>query len=131
MPKIHKQEQSRFLVTINTNKTFLDIDINYFKAVIAQFYDYIEYHIKYKDPHRANESFIDHISMKSVVGIGEEFHRVHCHLFITITHRTKIHLDQEKIRTFFQNQLGLDKIHLNIKYANASDFYVERYLMNQ
>lgn len=126
--KIAKQEKSTFIVTINTLVTDKFVTKEKLQTTINEWYNTsIEQHIKFLIPSDALDK-IDAINMEVALEVGEIYQRVHAHAIVTIKHRTRIHLDATKMRSFFKDKLGLKSVHLNIQYA-PSTFNLKRYIM--
>src|ERR1700722_20076689 len=106
----NKNHVSTFFVTVNTNQTDVQ-HITSLREAFNMFYSNIKNFIKLLG--KEDLSFIDKIICESAIEIGSEKHRVHLHSLIKINHRTKIQLDQAKMRIFFQEMMDLPSIHLN------------------
>lgn len=129
-----QQKESLFLLTINTLK--VDYDPETLNRVITDWYnsDDFEMFVKYKDTTKKGPEYIDEVSMKFQVERGKKLHRIHAHIIITFKHRTKIHLDLERIRAYFKIALRLENIHVDVKWFKGRtdvDSYIFKTLQQE
>ena len=75
-----------------------------------------------------DENNIIEIQDDPVIGIGKIYNRVHIHSLITIKHTTKIHLNFDKIRTFFSKLLGYN-VHFDARVIKDFEINIRNYLM--
>jgi hypothetical protein len=114
---------SSFFVTINTNETNEEL-----RPQLERAYEYFFEHIRdfisiikagaTKSPMRETElEKIKSIDCDVASEIGGKMHKVHLHALIKIVHRTKIHLNVNRMRSFFNEVLELRGVHINSKYV--------------
>ena len=129
-----RKNRSLFFVTINTNKVESEtLNRIHLKEAYENFYkDLGPRFIKFlpNSPGTTYEEklqYIEHISSQSSISIGPKFHRLHIHALISITHRSRIHLDRDEIKDFFNTQLEVS-VYPNIKAVDDKSFHFEEYL---
>ena len=125
-----KQKESIFFLTINTLQ--VEYSMAKLKKIIEDWYEspMFESFIRYREEGKGS-TYLDEISLKFGVERGHKLHRVHAHIVITVRHRTMIHMNLEKIRAYFKEELELEDIHLDIKWVKGRedvDQYIYKYL---
>lgn len=115
--KAEKHQKSSFLLTINTNVTDESM-IGKLRSVFNIYYHNLDEYITFKDC-KGNIDLVDNADCEVAIEKGPIYKRIHLHALIQIEHRTKIHLNLNKMRDFFKDQLGLTSFHMNCKYAQS------------
>ncbi len=117
---------STFYITLNTNQTTKVIPASLLKEVWAFYYENIESFLKFKLGGDASK--IQDISSEVACEIGKVYNRVHIHALIRIEHTTNLQIDTELSRKWFEESLGVDGLHLHVKYIKDNLFNIRRYL---
>ncbi len=81
--------------------------ISKLRSAFNQYYDHLEDFLTYKDG-KGNIGLIDTADCEVAIEKGPKYKRIHLHAVIQIGHRTKIHLNLNKMRTFFKHELGIE-----------------------
>jgi hypothetical protein len=126
-PREQKNHLSSFLITVNCqidDKKF----IPKLKKAYESFYDNITDYIKEK----GTGVKIKSISSESTIERGEKRRAYHIHALVRIEHTSKIHLDLDKMRTFFNKEVkGEGKNYLDVKYVNDPMFNLRKYFSKE
>jgi hypothetical protein len=147
-PKEAKKSTSMFLITINPNKVFHNLDTPEAKKMIAQLTALGDFILKkrnikaaltFKDrPAKLGETPIkldreQHLSKivsisqdrSAAVEIGSQFKKLHLHIEFIIEHRTFIHLNKPFILDLASIFTGIpkEKIHVNLRGATRAEGY--------
>lgn len=126
-----KIKHSTFMLTINTNKTQNDVDMNKFISSLKyllklpNIYGFIRDKTTGKN---VDPSKIINIKMKFASEIGKKDKKVHAHALIDVDHMTMLEVNGKNIREFYKNWIG-DNIHLDIKAGGNSTKYWEEYML--
>lgn len=122
--KRHGVRVSKFLISVNSqqaNESYRDK----VRQCLVEMNEVLERLIKFIEP-GGNLSLIDSSHMIAVVEKGPKFGKWHAHMILTVKHRTKIHIDREKLDLCWKAVLGLPSIHVNIKWVpgheNAEEY---------
>src|SRR4051812_27324239 len=110
--KLGKHQRSSFLLTINTNVTDQAM-CSKLKSAFNTFYDHLEDFITFKETTKSLD-LIDSADCEVAIEQGPKYKRIHLHAIVVIGHRTKLHLNLSKLRTFFKQQLGIESFHLKM-----------------
>lgn len=132
---------SNFFITVNTNRSFTSDEESKAmvkslrKAIKALFstkddHQFLSKVIKFLVPgHVYDDRYIVSIKVKFTVEKGKKFGRIHAHIWVSVVHRSMIHLDREYIIRFLQDRLGLTSLYVNIRIIRKDPFAaVEKYL---
>lgn len=122
-PKNESYHISRWFMTINSNRTEPEM-VKRLKISYEALYKNIKRFITFLKP---GEDKIISIDDDPVIGVGKQLHRIHIHSLLTIKHRTKIHLDYDKIRTFLNRVMGMD-VFFNAIAMKDTEIGIRKYL---
>ena len=117
-----KLHSSKFFITLNTNSSDISYKDKLKQAYNKWYKDLLHYLTK-----KTDEVTIKSINCKAVLEVGEEKHRIHMHSVLTIIHTGKIHINIEKSRAYFSNEL-LRNVSFNVKAVGDTDFNIMRYM---
>lgn len=123
------QEESCFLITINSQMNEYQLSKEEYKELLDEWYNQIENDILFvnTDVTKNSSDFIDSIDVIHKFEVGQNKLRCHSHSILTILHKTKIRLDYNSIREFFESSLG-QKIHFDCQFIKSGKAYALRYL---
>jgi hypothetical protein len=126
-PRDAKVHLSTFLITINSQ-----IDDKKFIARLRdaydKFYNDVEGYIKDK----TEGVKIKSISSESAIERGERRKAFHLHALLKILHTGKIHMNLEKMRSFFDKEVkGDGKNYFQVKYINDPTFNIKEYFKKE
>lgn len=126
-PKQAKIHLSTFLITINSqtdDKKF----IPRLRDAYDKFYNDVEGYIKEK----SQGVKIKSISSESAIERGSRRHAYHVHALLKIEHSGKIHMNLDKMRSFFNKEVkGDGKNYLDVKYINDPSFNIRKYFTKE
>lgn len=124
-----KQKLSTFYITLNTNRTVDIVSVEQLKTAWKSYYQNIEEFLKFRSGSLQTElPKIKSIKSQAACEVGKSFSRVHIHALIKIEHTSNIQLNVDKSREFFENSLGIDGIHIHVKYVKDELFNIKKYL---
>ena len=122
-----KVHLSSFLITINSqidDKKF----IGRLRDAYDKFYSDIEGYIKDKTEGVKLKS----ITSESAIERGERRRAYHLHALLKIEHTGKIHMNLEKMRSFFDKEVkGDGKNYFQVKYINDPTFNIKEYFRKE
>lgn len=129
-----KKEQSihlsSFLITINPNQLNKD-RIKDLKTSFEKFYDEVKDYIKNKS---SKEYKITKFSCQSSIEKGSKRKAYHLHALLRIYHTGKLHINLDKMRDFFNEQIPLGdnkKVYIQCKFVNDPLFSIEKYFSKE
>jgi hypothetical protein len=122
-----KVHLSTFLITVNSqidDKKFIPRLRDSYDKFYAQITDYI------KD--KTDKVILKSISSESAIERGERRHAYHLHALLKIEHTGKIHMNLEKMRSFFDKEVkGDGKNYFQVKYINDPTFNIREYFRKE
>lgn len=118
----NKLHSSKFFITLNTNTTDIEYKDKLKNAYNQWYKNLLQYLTK-----KSDEVTIKSINCKAVLEIRENKHMIHMHSILTIIHTGKIHINIEKSRAYFCNEL-LRNVSFNVKAVSDTDFNIMQYM---
>ena len=126
-PKPAKVHLSSFLITVNSqidDKKF----IPRLKNAYDQFYENVEQYIKDK----SDGVKLKNITSTSAIERGIKRKAYHLHALLRIEHTGKIHMNLDKMRSFFNKEVkGDGKNFFDVKYVNDPTFSIQEYFKKE
>jgi hypothetical protein len=127
---------STFLVTINTNRSdngLIDFNklLNQFKAMVKYLFspDNALRLIKCKEceeaclcKREAFEAKIISVDLKTSIETGPICHKLHSHTFIKVEHKTKVHIDKDRVVAvgkYFMKKIDMAGLYVEVRYVNS------------
>jgi hypothetical protein len=117
-----KLAHSYFLITINTNVPYdnapQDLIPNFQKAVKEIFYtdegfaDIID---DLNNKEGVDPKLIKSIQCSYCIEKGDQQQRIHSHIYYQIDHRTKLHINKNRLTKSINEKLKIDSCYINIK----------------
>ena len=140
-----RNKKSIFHIVINTNKPFMKYgdelkkaDEKLIQAVKKLFFDARNYEKILKINPNKNKKYIDdkcnsHFIKKIKVNeycteISEKYHRLHCHLMLTIHHISLVHINQGFLTDYFKKVLNLDGVYVHVKSVGSGIYNLKEYI---
>ncbi len=118
---------SPFYITINTQQT----DLKYV-PLLKETYDAMvqrkEFFLVCKDNDPDFISKVISLDHEPEIEIGPIYRKIHLHTVWTFKHKTKIQLDQDKIRRYIAGNLNIPPIHLHIRYVRDNRLKLSQYI---
>jgi hypothetical protein len=76
--------------------------------------------------------YIKDIDLQCAIEVGEKYHRIHCHLILSINHNTNLKLDYSKLRGSLKSKFyGKDSnknVHLFCKTVHPDRANIQKYI---
>ena len=107
----HNISFSGFFLTINTNTAVAsrnDPLLKVFQQCIGKLVHNMWKFVNVLDGASLNDenTFPENLKIQPSIEVGASNHRLHAHIIVTLNHRSKVHLDLDKIRTYLNKCLG-------------------------
>lgn len=124
-----KPKTSRFFLTMNTNRSPVsnveerELVSNLGDALTDVFKDHnsMRQIIKFLIPgHTYSKLFIQSSAAEFAVEKGGKMKRLHAHVWLEVTHTSKIHLDLEAVKSLVKDRSGIPIPYIHVK-ANRKD----------
>lgn len=147
----HARKTSVFLITLNTNQPYFNdargrADYQGFHDAVMDATEELfnvddedewKRTIKFLNPADIGHyDLIESIHFSARAEVGPVYRRIHAHVFVRITHRSKIHLDPAFLKSYYkragriqENNLLANLAYLNIRAGSykALEHYVDEY----
>jgi hypothetical protein len=128
-----KMSYSNFFITLNTNKDEQSASSTYkqnFDTAVKYVFD--KHHIKkylidVNHPGSLSYKYVKSITAEYALEVGSSLHRLHCHALVSVSHKTRMKLNLDKVRQLFKAVLG-DTIHLDVKVSGGGVKSIQDYI---
>lgn len=74
------------------------------------------------------EAIMVSTSVDAVLEIGERDSKLHAHVLVKVSHRSKLSIDNKIMRSYLCKYLEVDKIHLDVKIDRSASRSIEDYI---
>jgi len=124
-----KPKKSFFHLSISTNQKYepndkhLENDSKIFDDCINDILHNIKDYVKLPEDHKWDDDHITDAEASYVVEVGkqEKGKRLHCHILFKFVHRSKIHLDYDKIKQRIIDRLGIKNVYMLNRLVRPTD----------
>lgn len=124
--RINNHKISNFFLTLNTNSAEL-ISPSLLRKKGNEFFEHIEEFFRFLIPGQG-VNFLDSIDIQTAIESGSKYGRVHLHALIKVNHRTKILMDLRKIKSYFEKELNLPSVYVNVKFVKDNSISLVNYM---
>lgn len=134
---VRKVKHSRFVVTVNSNKHYTDENelekfkrgcrLLFSKHIVKTF----RYNTNYTEDKGPIKKYLKSVDVKYSFERGSDKKRDHIHCIIEVSHTTMMKIDAGVIRKFFETQVVMSKVHVNIRAGTNQTKTLVDYISKQ